>query len=382
MSIAKTKRLGVTFYNPHKADDGYTLFCTPTGDVWLIDMEGYSVNHWRMPYVPGSHAILLPNGNLFYAGCLKGWQELGVPREAAGAGGIFMEVDWDRNLVWQAEVLYQFHDFHVMDNGHVIYPCWPPEGILPDELAIKVKGGQPGTEYNGKIFGDMLYEVDRDNNKLWKWVSYEHLDFEIDTICPLEHRKLWPYINSVWVCRDGNILLSTRYLSQVTKIEYPSGKVIGRYGKGRISHQHDCRELDNGNILIFDNGSHRHEYTPSYSRVVELDPARDEIVWEYKANPPTMFYSAICGGSERLPNGNTVICDSWRGRAFEVTYDGELVWEYLSPFVGYRLGIITNRIWRAHRYTRDYPGLKGKNLAPARFPWENKFFGPGAFIKD
>ena len=69
MSFAKSVRKGVTFYDPLKADDGYTLIC-PQGDfdVLLIDMEGHVVHRWRMPHLPGSHGMLLPNGNLLFAG--------------------------------------------------------------------------------------------------------------------------------------------------------------------------------------------------------------------------------------------------------------------------------------------------------------------------
>jgi len=385
MSIAKTARKGVTFYNPLKADDGYTLFGPSYGnDMWLIDMEGHIVNRWRIPYKPGCHGVLLPNGNLLFAGQVKSAKELGLPTEFAGMGGIFMELDWDGNVTWKAEAPYQSHDFHPMANDHILYSSFHPEGIVPDEIAARVRGGYPGTEFKGKMGSDVVFEIDRDGNTVWKWVAYEHLDPEIDTLCPLDNRSMWPYINSVWFCRDGNILLSTRYLSQVTKIEYQTGKVIGRYGRGKISHQHDCRELNNGNILVFDNGVHRHSYGPSYSRSVEIDPNTDEIVWEYKADPPWVFYSAICSGNERLPNGNTVICDAWHGRIFEVTVEGELVWEYINPFwhITPALGRNSNMMWRAHRYSRDYPGLKGKDLDPARFPWENRLSGPNAFKKD
>jgi hypothetical protein len=133
--------------------------------------------------------------------------------------------------------------------------------------------------------------------------------------------------------------------------------------------------------MIFDNGCQRHEYKPSYSRVVEIDPNTDEIVWEYMAPYPADFYSCVCCVSERLPNGNTVICESWHGRIFEVTHDGELVWEYVSPFVGSIVGMNTTMMWRAHRYLPDYPGLKGKELDPRRFPWENRTHGPDSFNK-
>ncbi len=383
MSLVKTARRGVTFYNPQKAHYGYTLF-SPVGgkDVWLIDMEGRFINRWQMPYMPGLHGVILPSGNLLYAGQFKTAVELGLPEEFAGIGGIFLEVDWDNNLVWKVEVPYQGHDFCPMENGHIMYISWEPKGILPDEVAARVKGGRPSTELEGKIWGDRLVEIDREGKVVWEWYAWKHLDPRIDVICPYENRSQWPYLNSVWVCRDGNIILSARYISTVLKIDYQTGKVIGRYGKGQVYHQHDCRQLENGNILVFDNGSHRHEYKPSYSRSVEIDPRTDKIVWEYKANPPSDFYTAHSGGNERLPNGNTLIMETDKGRMFEVASDGEIVWEYVSPFYNYSFHRFHNIVWRAHRYDPDYPGLRGKDLNPDRCYRENKFWGPGAFNQE
>jgi len=390
MSVTKTGQKGITVYDSTKAYNGYNFFC-PFWELesqieycWLMDMEGRFVHRWRTPYSPGCHGILLPNGNVLFAGKLKTISELGLgwSEEFSGLGGILIELDWDSNIVWQAEAPCQGHDFTVMPNGHIMYVAWEPKGIVPDEIAARVKGGRPGTELNGKIWGDVLVEIDRDGNRVWEWLAYEHLDPEIDTLCPLENRSQWPYLNSVWICHDGNILLSTRYLNQVTKIDYKTGKVIGRYGRGKIFHQHDCRELDNGNILLFDNGTHRHEYKPEYSRAVELDPKTDDIVWEYKANPPSDFFSAHSGGCERQPNGNTVIIETAKGRMFEVTPSGEIVWEYVNPRYSQYVGRLKNEIWRVHRYPYNYPGLKGKDLAPEKLAWVNRIWGPDAFAKD
>jgi len=153
MSIVKTAKKGVTFYNPAKAHQGYILFVPLGGrDVWLIDMEGNFLNRWQMPYVPGLHGVLLPNGNLLYAGQVKSAEELGLSEEFSGLGGMFLELDWDGNLVWKAEVPYQGHDFFPMENGHILYISWEPAGIVPDEIAAKVKGGRPGSELRGKIW--------------------------------------------------------------------------------------------------------------------------------------------------------------------------------------------------------------------------------------
>ena len=400
ISVAKTALKGVSYYDPLKASDGYTLFglyahCVFSGayaNVWLIDMKGYIVHRWRILGSSGPHAILLPNGNLLYAQYL--WRapaESGVPPAPGFVGGAeLVELDWDGNVVWKAEAPYQSHDFLFLPNHHIMYPTYAdPRGIMPHEFAIKWKGGVPGTEPDGKIYSDMICEIDENGKKVWEWNSYEHLDPEVNPLCPLEDRSQFWHINSLWLCKDGSILVSGRHLSEVIKIEYPSGKVIARYGIGKISHQHDARELDNGNILVFDNGAHRHGYGPSYSRIVEIDPSTDEVVWEYKANLPSDFYSAVASGSERLSNGNTVICESVRGRIFEVTYDGELVWEYLNPFMimredveGRGLELYGGKIFRAHHYPPDYPAFKGRDLDPARYPWENKLFGPDAFKMD
>ena len=86
--------------------------------------------------------------------------------------------------------------------------------------------------------------------------------------------------------------------------------------------------LENGNILIFDNGVVRRS-----SRVIEIEAPGGRIVWEYEADPPASFYTSQRGSAQRLPNGNTLICDGNGGRAFEVDYGGETVWEWFNPDV-------------------------------------------------
>ncbi|MHC4470632.1 MAG: arylsulfotransferase family protein [Planctomycetota bacterium] len=56
------------------------------------------------------------------------------------------------------------------------------------------------------------------------------------------------------------------------------------------------------------------------------------VVWSYQGDEAHPFYSMTCGTCQRLPNGNTLITESDSGRAFEVTRDKEIVWEYVSPY--------------------------------------------------
>ena len=88
-----------------------------------------------------------------------------------------------------------------------------------------------------------------------------------------------------------------------------------------------------------------------WSRVLEIDPLTDRIVWEYGVAESERFYSRGRGNAQRLPNGNTLITDSDNGRAFEVTHDGDLVWEFRNPFLVEKKG----RKHRAPIWARRYP---------------------------
>ena len=90
--------------------------------------------------------------------------------------------------------------------------------------------------------------------------------------------------------------------------------------------------LDNGNILIFDNGERRQNDVRVFSRVIEINPANNEIVWEYSDHPYYNFYSPRISGARRLPNGNTLITEGMFGRMFQVTPSKEVVWEYINPY--------------------------------------------------
>ena len=118
--------------------------------------------------------------------------------------------------------------------------------------------------------------------------------------------------------------------------------------------------LANGNIILFANGWATHD-VHSHSRIVEFDPETGEEAWVYKEAPPRNFYSHHISGQQRLPSGNTLICEGLWGRLFEVTQAGELVWEYISPFENQSYdGSVVNWVFRALRYAEDSPEIAGR----------------------
>ena len=147
MSYARTSLKGVMFYDSQRAYNGVTLFTPTEGEgTWLIDMMGRLVNHWQIPYQPGCDARLLPDGNLLYAGKVA----TGPLVDLDGAGGILLEVDWDSNVVWEYQEPYLHHTFYRTKNGNTFILKWVK---VPDDIAVRVKGGDPGSERDGVMWG-------------------------------------------------------------------------------------------------------------------------------------------------------------------------------------------------------------------------------------
>jgi hypothetical protein len=118
---------------------------------------------------------------------------------------------------------------------------------------------------------------------------------------------------------------------------------------GIFRAQHHATALENGNIMIFDNQGPGDDY----SAVREYNPETMLEVWSYVGSPEQPFHSATVGATYRLPNGNTLITEGKKGRAFEVTQGREIVWEYLNPNRLYDDRIA--RLWDLQRLDPDFP---------------------------
>ena len=101
--------------------------------------------------------------------------------------------------------------------------------------------------------------------------------------------------------------------------------------------------------------------------MIEVNPDTNEIEWTYEGNPAVSFFSSYISGADRLPNGNTLICEGAHGRLFEVTHHGEIVWEFINPFFAPDSSgrNLSNAIFRAHRYAPEFSGFTGRDLDPA-----------------
>ena len=351
-------RTGLTAMNQELASPGYTLYAPMFGSgvVYLLDRMGAEVHHWDLPYPPGLYGYLLPNGNLFYLGKVSD-ETIGSRFPAWGRwkGGILLEVDWHGKTVWEHHDKDHHHDARRTSSEGAIYLALEP---VPDDLAAKVKGGVPGSGADG-MWADAIIEVDASGRPIWQWHAFEHLDPDTDIITFNDARDEWSHGNTVVPLDHDRVLVSFRNISTVCIIDKKTGDSTWKLGYDVLSQQHDPSELSNGNILVFDNGSHRSNVALPYSRVIEIDPKTNEIAWEYRDTPPYNFFSSYISGARRLPNGNTLITEGHFGRMFQVTKDGEVVWEYINPYFDQGpAGGLVNSVFRATHYLpEEIPAL-------------------------
>jgi hypothetical protein len=299
--------------------------------------------------------------------------------------------------------------------------------LWPDHI-VEV---QPDSSTGGNIVWewhvwDHLIQ-DYDPAELNYGVVSEHpelVDINYVGTSPGATRADWNHINAVNYNEEfDQIILSVHNFSEIwvidhsTTTEEASGHTGGNsgmggdllyrwgnpqtYGRGnaadqKLFTQHDAHWIESGlpgegNILIFNNG--RYRPGGNYSSIDEIVPPIDQngnyilnpdstfgpdtVFWSYTAPIPTEFFAANISGSQRQPNGNTLICDGPLGKFFEITNEGEIVWLYINPVIA--TGPMTqgdsipgqqNRVFRTYRYAPDYPGFDGKDLTPGN-PIEN-----------
>ena len=177
--------------------------------------------------------------------------------------------------------------------------------------------------------------------------GWDHFDAS-QNVEPVSGQVDFDHPNSISLDHDGNYVVSWRDRDEITKIDATTGAIIWTLASplskltsdftitgdplNGFSAQHSVRVLDNGDLLLFDNGT---RHSTLATRVVEykLDEAAHTatMVWQYTHTPP--IYTQFTGSVQRLQNGNTFIGWAWPPTvaATEVASDGTTVWE--APLV-------------------------------------------------
>jgi len=340
---------GLTVHDASRAHRGLNLYTSGhfPGAV-LMDMEGNVLHLWERSFLdawPDRHADS-EYEHARYWRCAHLFDNGDVLAVFEGLG--LVKMDRDSHVIW-THADAEHHDLQVADNG-LIY-------VLTREVVI-----DPRINADEPILEDHVTILDSDGGELRRVSvlsamgnsSYLHLMEGMSTQGDIFHTNAIEILDErlageLPAFKPGSVLLSLRTLSLLVVLDLDT-ELVTWARKGSWRKQHDPSVLDNGNILIFDNNGNSER-----SRVIEFNPVTETIEWVYKGDPADDFYSQMCGAATRLPNGNTLATESDRGRAIEVTPDGDIVWEYLNPKRAGDRGELVATLFEMTRLPADFP---------------------------
>lgn len=207
-----------------------------------------------------------------------------------------------------------------------------------------------------------IQKLDANDNVTFEWRSDQH--FQVTDACSdisLATQDVDPWhINSLHIEDDGTIIASFRNMNRVVKINDSNGSIVWHWGgikglgtpcpnnisdftttgdvDGGFSHQHHVHRIENGHILMFDNGnSQPAQFQVSKPKEYSLDETNltANLVWTY-AHPQVNgfpMYTKNQGSAIRLPNGNTIMgygLPNTQGlpNGTEINANEEIVWEF------------------------------------------------------
>lgn len=334
---------GLLYDDPTQSTPGYILICPVDGDkAFLLRPDGSVAHEWQTGNGMTNWTYLQPNGNLVRNERCENRQ--GV---ALTVSGRISEYAPDSTLLWQHDDPYQHHDARRLEDG-AIYAAFTE---LSDDVKAKIPGGHPGTETPGGPFGEVIRRVNEAGQVAFEWHFTDHL-MDCYGLYPNSNKWSYGHTNTVCPLDDGTYLISSKNLNLIFILD-PQDGVTWEYQSDEMSGQHDAQMLDNGNILVFANGVYQSDL--HHSQVLEIDQATQDVAWRYVAKDDfTSFFSPHMGGAQRLPSGNTLICEGNKGCLFEVTPDNDIVREFVSPhFVNSDTFGQINWLFRARWYAPD-----------------------------
>ncbi|AZQ85099.1 DUF1566 domain-containing protein [Colwellia sp. Arc7-635] len=379
----------------NEVENSYTLFA-PMGstDTLLINDAGDEVHSWSSTYKPGLSVYLLESGELLRTGALT-TKPTTFEGQFGGSGGVIEVLDWDGSVVWSktlaTETYFSHHDVEVLPNGNILAIVWEAKTA---QEAIELGRTRVNAD---TLWADAVYEICRssaDNNctdgeVVWRWSTWDHIiQNNDDTITATYVNNIsdypdkidlnyfvtpssdWTHTNSIdYNPATKEIVLSVHGFNEYWIIKHGDNTqgivrragnpaAHGSLGEQILFGQHDARWIETGtpgagNILVFNNGNGR--TSGDYSSVDEFcdndDCILGELINSYSQGGSGDFYADHISGAERLPNGNTVVCEGTEGRLFEINANGDVTWEYIHG----------GEIFKANRYYSTYNGLQVQN---------------------
>ena len=423
--------------------DGYTLF-SPNKTTYLIDNCGRVVHSWQSTYNTGKSVYLLEDGSLLRTcyitnSIFSGGGSGGRIEKKDWNNNLLWSYNFSNNTY------YQHHDIQPMPNGNILVLCWEFKSSFEAIVSGRDPSSIIDNELWPSYIIEIEPQGSNGLNIVWEWHLWDHLVQDFDPSKSnygfvANHPELlninfykglgkkdWLHCNSIDYNEDlDQIVISSRALNEFYIIDHSTttieaathlggnsgkgGDILYRWGNPQAYNtgtfldqqlfgQHNVHWIDNnlkdgGKLMLFNNGQGR-----GFSSIDILAPPTDGngdyfltnntfdpsiAEWSYTNQNPTDFYASYISGAQRLPNGNTLICDGANGNFFEIDSTNTQVWRYINPIVngvpftqGDYIPTTTNgsanSTFRCTRYSPYYSAFNNVNLNPGDFIELNPF---------
>jgi hypothetical protein len=323
---------------------GFVVFAAASYGL-AIDNSGRVVWYRRFPNGPGLNFQPQPNGR--YAA---------RPPAAAGETASWVEIavggEITRMLACAHGYPPRMHDMIAEPDGSY----W----LLCDETRTMDLSAQ-GESPHARVLGTNVQHHAANGDSLFEWSPFDHFDVDVSVLQTADRTMPvinWTHGNALDVDKEGNLLVSFRNLSEVTKIDARTGAVMWRMG-GRNNQltfddvtapafvgQHGLRATGAGQLMLLDNlgdplGSRAERY--------EVDDVRHVAHLSGSFAAPPGLIGLIGGSTQSLPDGHTLVSFGNGNAVQEYDTQGNVVWRIVGNS-GY--------IFRAQRIRSLYrPGV-------------------------
>ena len=226
----------------------------------------------------------------------------------------------------------------------------------------------PGGCETAVVIGTIIQGIDGDDNVFFQWSSWDHFNItDADTGIVDLTRCMIDYCHGNALAFDsvGNVILSSRNMSEITKIDRQTGNIIWRLGGNNnqftfvndtvpIKAQHHIRYRGNNTYSLFDNGNSR---VPPFSRAITYQLDEQNLTATLKSdfqkyNPAD--FTPFMGSNQLLDNGVHLV-------GWAANYEQNVLTQYKSD------GEIQFEIMGADTFElTSYRALK--------FQWETSLF--------
>jgi len=352
---ADSKRDVVIIPRANKDNRGLNLVTRIAADKKLaadiIDMDNRTIHHWDIDWFtiwpdvkhigkeyipksrPGTHihgAVVMENGDLIF-----NFEHCGLAR-----------IDLNGKVVWRLP--YQtHHSVHRHSNGN-LWVCGQRDITKPTKLFPHRQ--LPFAEYT-------ILEISPSGDLLEEWSVAELLakngytgllymgglrNFTTEVkgdILHLNDVEPFPDDMKEGFFSPGDILVSLRNINTVFVFNRQNNK-IKFISTGRFVRQHDPDFIDGNRFSVLDNNNIAAEQHGHQSRIAIVSAPEGTVETFFRGKEKSPFYTDIAGKHQWLANGNLLITEARKGRAFEINRQGRVVWQYKNYIADDIVGLV------------------------------------------